>query len=99
MDERPDSAISDAWPILDRMSLHHDGKFAWVIYRCDYSDEAKWQRFMGCLNKWLDWNFKNNPQAYRLKDYFSWDIHEDEAVLSGASVDKVRRSVISWSLN
>ncbi|KAH7041225.1 uncharacterized protein B0I36DRAFT_358413 [Microdochium trichocladiopsis] len=67
-----------------------------VVYRCDYSDDALWERYLANLRKEADEWFKRHKQDRTTALYYKWTIFEDREALHGASKLLVRDKHAAW---
>jgi len=75
--------------IQQNLQQNPDAKFGFVIYRCTYSDDEKWNRFMEYLNA----RAKSSIQSWEAPILFQrldWNIQEDPS-LDGADMVEVRK--------
>ena len=74
------------------------GLFYWgfVIYRCDYSDDNLFERFIGNLREHAEIYHQRNKQDRTTGLYLRWTIVQDREALDGATKDHVRQRFIEW---
>lgn len=65
-----------------------DAKLGFVVYRCTYSSDADWARFMSYLNAQTRSNLENSEMG-DLVSRVDWNVQQD-ASLDGASFEDVR---------
>lgn len=80
---------------------HHmqmTGFFHWgfVIYRCDYSDDALFDRFIAYLREQAERHHRDRQQDRTTGLYLRWDIIQDREALDGATKDQVRQRFVEW---
>lgn len=80
---------------------HHmqiTGLFYWgfVIYRCDYTDDALFDRFISNLRSHANSYHRRNKQDRTTGLYLRWTIIQDREGLDGATKDAVRQRFIEW---
>lgn len=80
---------------------HHmqmTGFFHWgfVIYRCDYSDDALFDKFIAYIREQAGRYHRDCQQDRTTSLYLRWTIMQDREALDGATKDQVRRRFIEW---
>lgn len=72
--------------------------FHWgfVIYRCDYSDDAFFERFIDYLREQAEKYQRHCHQDCTTGLYLRWTIMQDRETLDGATKDQVRRLFVEW---
>ncbi|KAI7773863.1 hypothetical protein LA080_009714 [Diaporthe eres] len=80
---------------------HHmqmTGLFHWgfVIYRCDYSDDALFDRFIAYLREQAERFHRDRKQDRTTGRYLRWTIMQGCEALDGATKDTVRRRFVGW---
>lgn len=80
---------------------HHmqmTGFFHWgfAIYRCDYSDDALFDRFIAYLQEQAERHHRDCQQDRTTGLYIRWDIIQDRGALDGATKDQVRQRFVEW---
>lgn len=90
-------------PVLERvhrlLTTHRLEKWGFVIYRCTYTDDHAWARFMEVLDqerealRTYQWTVEDpdDPIPGELIRTLDWSVQEDPVGLEGASKDEVRR--------
>ncbi|KAF2464301.1 uncharacterized protein BDR25DRAFT_361805 [Lindgomyces ingoldianus] len=74
---------------------HNNNKWGFLIYRCDYSSEDAWAKFMSIYQ----WNMREALEVLKATDLLpslEWTVKEDRKTLDQASVDQVREIFKSW---
>ncbi|KAJ1336148.1 hypothetical protein MN608_02896 [Microdochium nivale] len=68
-----------------------------VIYRCNYSDEGLWDRYLAKIRDDLDWYHRRYlvEGAKEVEDW-TWTIFQDRDTLDGATKDRVREIFTEW---
>lgn len=80
---------------------HHmqiTGLFYWgfIIYRCDYTDDALFERFIANLRSHAKNYHQRNKQDRTTGLYLRWTIVQDRETLDGATKDNVRQRFVEW---
>lgn len=72
--------------------------FHWgfVIYRCDYSDDALFERFIDYLREHAERYHRRRQQERTTGLYLRWTIVQDREALDGATKEQVRRRFVEW---
>ncbi|KAG7284553.1 hypothetical protein NEMBOFW57_010931 [Staphylotrichum longicolle] len=71
-------------------------RWGFVIYRCTYSSQEKWDKFMGLVKK----HARDYFEEWRMDhvyDSLSWTIIEDADNLNGADIVKTSRRFKDWA--
>lgn len=71
-------------------------RWGFVIYRCTYSSQEKWDKFMGLVKK----HARDYFEEWRMDhvyDSLSWTIIEDADNLDGADIVKTSRRFKDWA--
>jgi len=74
---------------------HKNKKWGFLVYRCDYSSDEDWTRFLWILQTRVKEELQC-LQATGLLSPFEMTAKEDKDILNGASVDKVREHFWAW---
>lgn len=82
-----DNEVAD---ILASLPKHHDGNFGFVIYRCTYDDDEKWNQFRRKLQGFVDVRIARRVGGETLKHRFAWDVREDSSLYKDATTSEVR---------
>lgn len=74
------------------------GFFHWgfVIYRCDYSDDGLFDRFIAYLREQAERYHRDCRQDRTTGLYLRWTIVQGREALEGATRDQVRRRFVEW---
>lgn len=74
------------------------GLFHWgfVIYRCDYSNDATFDRFVSCLREHAEGYHQRAKQDRTTALYLRWMIVQDRERLDGATKEEVRERFGAW---
>lgn len=74
------------------------GLFHWgfVIYRCDYSDDALFDRFIAYLREQAERYHRDSQQDRTTGLYLRWTIMQDREALAGLTKHQLRRRFIEW---
>ncbi|USP74653.1 hypothetical protein yc1106_01927 [Curvularia clavata] len=81
--------------IDEDVQYHKHKKWGFLIYRCDYSSDEAWAKFLSNLN----WEVENQLKIFKaehLWDTMEMTPKEDKKVLDGATVDQVRNIFTEW---
>ncbi|KAF9696435.1 hypothetical protein EKO04_005205 [Ascochyta lentis] len=87
--ELEDTQLDDSQP-----PTTSDVKYGFKIYRTDYSDESKWERFMTYLNAQVQARMKEENIAHEILN-IDWAI-ETSPDIACASEEDIRRRFIAW---
>jgi hypothetical protein len=95
--------VKDRWDdesndlLLIKPALQDLGYRYWgyTVYRCTYSDDEAWSRFMATLYNDARENLEYSCTE-ELMDSLNYHVHEDTAILDGASKKLVRRRFREW---
>ena len=74
---------------------HRHKKWGFLIYRCDYSSDDVWAKFMSTVQFLV----KSHLEVLKATDLLSSleiTVKEDQETLNGASVDQVRETFKNW---
>lgn len=74
------------------------GFFHWgfAIYRCEYSDDVLFERFIDYLREQAERHHRQCHQDRTTGLYLRWTIMQDCETLDGATKDQVRRLFVEW---
>ncbi|KAK9423237.1 hypothetical protein SUNI508_14049 [Seiridium unicorne] len=74
------------------------GFFHWgfVVYRCDYTDDELWARFIARLRHEVDAYMGRNHEDRTTGPYLEWTIIEDRESLDRATKEQVRELFRTW---
>ncbi|KAK7697416.1 hypothetical protein SLS64_013554 [Diaporthe eres] len=80
---------------------HHmqiTGFFHWgfVVYRCDYSDDALFDRFIAYLQEQTERYHRDRKQDHTTGRYLRWTLMQDHEALDGTTKNTVRRRFVEW---
>lgn len=81
--------MNDLEHVRDVLEGDEPLRWGFLIYRCSYDDDEKWQRFMDHLNTRVRLNLREEG-AEDLFDRIDWAVQEDEQELEGAPSSTVR---------
>lgn len=72
--------------------------FHWgfVIYRCDYSDDALFEKFIDYLREQAERYHRRCHQDRTTGLYLRWTIMQDRETLDGTTKDQVRQRFVEW---
>lgn len=70
-------------------------KWGYLFYRCDYSDDDAWNRFLSVIRYGLERHLRTY-KAEDLLDTWELTVKEDSETLEGATVDQVRDFFSIW---
>ncbi|KAG8623333.1 hypothetical protein KVT40_008309 [Elsinoe batatas] len=72
-----------------------DNVWGLTIYRCTYSDDSAWTRFMAIINERTRYSLDRQslPELFTTLD---WNVQDDRRLLDGATVDFVRERFKLW---
>jgi hypothetical protein len=93
MKEKCDSA--ELAPIEDHLRKWNLTNWGFVIYRCTYSNDRDWKRFMDIFKRRSESVIVNSLGAPALHERLSWTVVED-ASLEGATTAQVREAFEKW---
>lgn len=83
------SETTETERINDMLNYYGLQKWGFVIYRCTYSDDSAWERFMHHLNARKDAMLKDTYDDAWLAEHLDWNVQQDPS-LDRASKTEVR---------
>jgi len=83
--------MSAADSIREDLERYPDAKYGFVVYRCTYGDDKKWDRFMEYLNAQARARLEEEEVGY-LWERLDWNVQQDPS-LDEANEEEVRRCV------
>jgi hypothetical protein len=80
-----------------RRTIHENKHTKWglLIYRCDYTSNDAWARFVSNVRHEMDAGLEA-CKATDLRDSLEVTVQEDRATLDGATIDQVRNLFKEW---
>ncbi|KAJ4422947.1 hypothetical protein N0V82_002341 [Gnomoniopsis sp. IMI 355080] len=74
------------------------GFFQWgfTIYRCDYSDDALFDRFLALLRRHAEEYAQRNRQDRTAALYLTWTVNQDREALDGSTKKRIRTQFTEW---
>lgn len=81
--------------IIDKMQITRFQAWGFVVYRCTYSDDAAWQRYMNEMKKQIQRDLEEEGLDELLLQYLQYTVIEDPN-LEGASKNDVRKRFRKW---
>ncbi|KAF1965433.1 hypothetical protein BU23DRAFT_574885 [Bimuria novae-zelandiae CBS 107.79] len=91
----PTEIGADGLHLKEVLDENPDTKFGFVIYRCAYDSQEKWDRFVSHLTEQTFLNLREEG-AEELFWRIDWCVQKDAKGLKNASVEKVRRRFKKW---
>lgn len=88
--------MGDLKRIREVLERNPDLRWGFIIFRCTYDDDEKWDRFLEFLNTRVRLNLQDEG-GEELFNRIDWSVQEDEASLDGADSDTVRQYVAGRS--
>ncbi|KAI1376398.1 hypothetical protein F4677DRAFT_90826 [Hypoxylon crocopeplum] len=70
--------------------------WGFLIYRCTYSDDDAWNRYVTCLKEDVHEDLDYLGRDYLMEQYAQWTVIEDKEALDGASKQQVRERFAEW---
>ncbi|KAJ4385384.1 hypothetical protein N0V93_009811 [Gnomoniopsis smithogilvyi] len=85
-------------PILKALQAEGQVVFHWgfPIYRCDYSDDALFDRFHAVLRRHANEYAQRNRQDRTTALYLTWTVNQDREALGGATKEQIRTQFTEW---
>ncbi|KAG8169242.1 hypothetical protein KVR01_001991 [Diaporthe batatas] len=71
-------------------------KWGFIIYRCDYSDDALFDRFVAYLRDQAEDYHRLSHQDRTTGLYLQWTVVQDRKALDGATKDQARQRFVEW---
>ena len=81
--------------VRESTQLYSPPKWGFVIYRCTYSSQARWDEFMSAIKNDLN-QYLAADEDKDLRDTIDWTVVEDEANLEGATWEEARVAFDYW---
>ena len=79
--------------LRDRLAYYPDSKWGFVIYRCTYSSDEEWEKYMSILNTHVRARLASNEEELGdIFDRIDWNVQEDPRY-EGMSDDEIRMCV------
>ncbi|OSS52587.1 hypothetical protein B5807_02545 [Epicoccum nigrum] len=78
-----------------RLAWNPDSKLGFIVYRCTYTSDDDWRRFMEFLDKTVHQSLVD-AELGDVLDRLEWNVQEDVS-LEEASFDTVRRKFQEWN--
>jgi hypothetical protein len=91
-----ESPLGDAHTIKDALELYRLPCWGFVLFRCTYRSQEKWDRFAALVQGHAREKFE---QAGLMDVYarMRWTVFEDAAALDGASIVETSRRFVEWA--
>lgn len=71
-------------------------RWGFVVYRCTYSDDATWDRYVQQMNQAIHDELEFHGRDLLLSKYFEMKVIDDRATLENASKSRVRDHFVQW---
>jgi hypothetical protein len=75
-----------------------ESKYGFIIYRCIYAHDAKWNRFIEYISTQARARLEEDGSS-DVSKFLDWNVQEDKDVLDGADSTKVREYVYHFGLS
>jgi hypothetical protein len=75
-----------------------ESKYGFIIYRCTYAHDAKWNRFIEYISTQARARLEEDGSS-DVSKFLDWNVQEDKDVLEGADSTKVREYVYHFGLS
>ncbi|KAB5575355.1 hypothetical protein GE09DRAFT_1052930 [Coniochaeta sp. 2T2.1] len=89
-------STTEATAIRDSLEKYKLKQWGFVIFRCTYKSQEKWNRFIGLIKEhasdYFEWRRMEN-----VHDRMAWTIIEDAAALEGASLATTAQKFAEWA--
>lgn len=82
---------TEAEKIHDKLPLHHDRKWGYVVSRTVDEDDAQWATFMERLTECVQARMERKEKMELIRDAFAWDVRDDKNSLQGATKSEIRK--------
>jgi hypothetical protein len=81
-----------------REHLHNQNLKSWgfVIYRCTYDDDVKWEKFIKHFKDEVHDSLKNTFKTPDLLETLTWTVKEDRELFEGATIAQLRKIGRQW---
>ena len=86
----------DATKLQASLEQYDIPRWGFVIYRCTYSSQEKWDKFIGLVKKHAR-DYFEKTRMERVHDRLSWTIIEDADTLDGADIVETSRRFKDWA--
>lgn len=89
--------LSEARILMEDLDSSKHEKWGWVVYRTDYSDDQKWEKFKEEINRRSRVDLITSTDAPGMAERLDWVFLEDKDTLDGASVAQLRQLFRDWA--
>jgi hypothetical protein len=93
--ELVDSPLGHAYTIKDALEQHRLSSWGFVLFRCTYRSQEKWEKFVALVQR----HARDEFEQAGLMDVHArmrWTVFEDAAALDGASIGETSRRFVEW---
>ncbi|KAJ4286387.1 hypothetical protein N0V88_008010 [Collariella sp. IMI 366227] len=87
--------LGEPYTIRDALELYNLSTWGFVLFRCTYSSQEKWDKFLARVQG----DTRKIFEKARLMDVYArmrWTIFEDAAALDGADILETTRRFVEW---
>ncbi|KAK4149892.1 hypothetical protein C8A00DRAFT_37501 [Chaetomidium leptoderma] len=93
--ELVESPLGDAHTIKDALELYRLSDWGFVLFRCTYRSQEKWERFVALVQG----HARDCFEEAGMMDVYArmrWTVFEDAAALDGADIVETSRRFVEW---